>query len=212
MYSADGTSACPPAAPACAGARIDLAGLKGRRRQLFHEQRHAIRSRDDLLEQLARQLLVADDGASEIAAVVIGQGAEAGCAGSSRTAANGIVRLVITSRIGALPIWPAIRSTTSIGRWIGPVKILDQYQARAAVARATSTAAQPHRASSGATPAHRERSHVDLPRRRQAKQLADQRILLLVAGRRCRQGIHAGAPNWPRRLHPCEYQCSARGF
>jgi hypothetical protein len=48
-----------------------LAGLKSSSRQLFHEQWHAIRSRDDLLYQLAGQPLVADDGASEIAAIVI---------------------------------------------------------------------------------------------------------------------------------------------
>src|SRR5258705_2149402 len=53
------------------GARINLAGLEGRRRQLFYEQWHAVRSRHDLLDQLARQRLVADDGAREIAALVV---------------------------------------------------------------------------------------------------------------------------------------------
>ena len=55
-----------------ARARIDLAGLKGRRRQLFNEQRHAVRARDDLFKQLARQLLVPYDKVGEISAVIVG--------------------------------------------------------------------------------------------------------------------------------------------
>src|SRR5215831_14196920 len=53
------------------GNGIDLTSLERRRRQLLYEQRNAVRSRDDLLDQLARQPLVADYGAGDIAAVVI---------------------------------------------------------------------------------------------------------------------------------------------
>ena len=45
-------------ADARAAALVDLSRLEGGRRQFFHEQRHAVRTRDDLLNECTRQLLV----------------------------------------------------------------------------------------------------------------------------------------------------------
>jgi hypothetical protein len=105
-----------------------------------------------------------------------------------------VARLVITRRIRALPIWPAMRSTISTRRWIGPVKILDQYHARLAVGMRRYQLY--NRIARLPTALLRiGNSRVRYVIRWQTKQLADQHILLLGAGSRCGQGIHAGAPN-----------------
>src|SRR5581483_3971896 len=117
------------------GNGIDLTGLERRRRQLLYEQWNAVRSRDDLLDQLARQPLVADDGAGEIAAVVIVKALKQDAPDRQRSAANS------TRATGDQK---QNRRVADLGsdafdyldrRWIGPVKVLEQYQAHAAASR-----------------------------------------------------------------------------
>src|SRR5260370_24575052 len=109
-------------------ARVDLPGLKGSRRQLFYEQWHAVRSRDDLLDQLARQRLVADDRTGEIAAIVVVKALKHDAPDHQPAAANGSRPAGDHKENRPVPD----RSTDALDhldrQWIGPVKILDQYQ------------------------------------------------------------------------------------
>src|SRR5258706_15122533 len=110
-----------------------MAGLEGRRRPLFYEQWHAVRSRDGLLDQLARQRLVADDGAGEIAAIVVVKALKHDAPDHQRAAANGSRPAGDHKENRRVADLSSDALDDLDRRWIGPVKILYQYQARVVV-------------------------------------------------------------------------------